>query len=513
MLDQRSEQKLAERTEKVPIYTQLKENLAFISKTLGDSSDIITRTFKIPYAPDREAAIIFVDGMVKSQSIDDFILRSLTIESEEVDEKYEIDRWLEERLLHVGETKSTQEMKDMVKAVLDGDTALFIDKCETGFVLGTKGWESRGVSEPNIEAVVRGSREGFTENIRTNSALIRRRLKDPDLRLLSYTLGRRTKTFVSVLYIEGVMDNNILAEIKKRIEKIDVDGVLESGYIEEFIEDNTWSPFPQIQGTERPDASVAHLLEGKAVIIVDGTPFVLVVPAVLSQFYYSPEDYYSRFLIGSFVRFVRLISFFIALLLPALYIAFVSYHTEMIPSELAIALAAGRSSVPFPSLIEALLMEVSVEILREASIRLPGPIGPTIGIVGALVIGEAAVTAGIVSPFMVIIVALTTIGSYANPNYGAAIAVRLIRFPLMVFAAIAGLYGVMLGLLLMILHLIKLKSFGVPYLSPLTPLKLRDMQDSIIRVPWKWMNRRPITFSPNDEQRQSIKTEPSEEPS
>lgn len=501
-LDQKSEQKLQERTKDVPIYPSLKENLNYISEILGDSSDIITRTFKIPHAPDREAAVIFIDGMANSQVINDYILHSLTVESEQVDVKYEIDRWLEDRLLHVGETKSTEKMKDLVGAILAGDTVLFIDRCEKGFMLGTKGWDHRSVEEPNIEAVVRGSREGLTENIRTNSALIRRRLKDPDLRMLSYKLGDRTKTDVCVFYIKGIMDENTLKEVVNRIESINIDGVLESGYIEEFIEDSTWSPFPQVQGTERPDACAAHLLEGKAIIIVDGTPFALVVPAVFAQFYYSPEDYYSRFLIASLVRLVRVFSFIIALMLPALYIAFVSFHTEMIPSEFAIAIAAGRSTVPFPSLVEALLMELSVEILREASIRLPGPIGPTIGIVGALVIGEAAVSAGIVSPLMVIVVALTTIGSYANPSYTAAIAVRMLRFPLMGAAAVVGLYGVMLGLLIIILHLVKLKSFGVPYMSPLTPLKMSDTKDTLVRVPWKWMNKRPETFRPGDKERQ-----------
>ena len=364
-LHKQSERKLKERTENVKVYPNLQDNVTFVGTTLGDSGDLITRKFKIPYNPTREAAIMYFDGMADFAIVDEFILHSLTVEPEKVDEKYKIVQWLEDRLLHIGETKRSRNMEDMLAALLYGDTILYVDGCEEGFILGTKGWKHRGVEEPNIEAVVRGSREGLTENIRVNSALIRRRLKDPDLRLISYTLGKRTKTSVAVLYIEGIMDEKTLDEIKKRIEDISIDGVLESGYIEEFIEDNTWSPFPQVQGTERPDACVAHLLEGKAVILVDGTPFSLIVPAVFSQFYCSPEDYYSRFLISSLVRGIRFISFFIALLLPAFYIAFVSFHTEMIPSKLSIAIAAGRSTVPFPSVIEALLMEISVEILRK----------------------------------------------------------------------------------------------------------------------------------------------------
>lgn len=512
MLNERAEKKLAERTDSVPVYEQLDDNLRYLSELLGDSGDIITRRFKIPYEPDRRAALMFIDGMSDSKAIDEYVLHSLTVEPSKVDVIYDIDRWLEDRLLHVGEMKKTVKMKDMAEAVLYGDAILFVDGCICGFVLGTKGWQFRPVSEPNTEAVVRGSREGFTENIRVNSALIRRRLKDPDLRLDSYSVGRRTKTAVCLLYIKGIMDGHVLDAIRRRIESIDIDGILESGYIEEFIEDNTWSPFPQIQATERPDAAVAHLLEGKAVILIDGTPFVLIAPAVFSQFYYSPEDYYNRFLIATLTRIIRFISFIIALMLPAFYIAFVSFHTEMLPAQLAIAIAAGRASVPFPSLVEALLMEVSVEILREASIRLPGPIGPTIGIVGALVIGEAAVSAGIVSPLMVIVVALTTIGSYANPNYGAAIALRMLRFPLMLLAATVGLYGIMLGFILIVLHLVRLKSFGVPYMSPLTPIKWGDTKDTVVRVPWKWMNRRPLAFRPQDLRRQGkVRQDRSEE--
>lgn len=508
-LTQQSEQKLQEKVH-MPVYADLDKNVAFLKKILGKSGDIISRRFIIPHESNREAVLFYIDGMADSQVIDDFILHSLTVEPAKVEETYDIAKWLKDRLIHVGEVTLTTEMKKIVAALLFGDTIIFIDQCEQGIVIGTKGWEHRSVSEPNTEAVVRGSREGFIENMRTNTALIRRRLQDPDLRFDSFTVGKRTKTHICLAYVKGIINADTLSLIRKRIENIDIDGVLESGYVEEFIEDNTWSPFPQLQATERPDSVVAHLLEGKAAIIVDGTPFALVLPAVFSQFYYSPEDYYNRFLIASLVRLIRFISFFIALLLPAFYIAFVSFHTEMIPSKLAIAIAAGRATVPFSTLIEALLMEFSVEILREASIRLPGPIGPTIGIVGALVIGDAAVSAGIVSPLMVIVVALTTIGSYTNPNYGAATAVRMLRFPLMIAAAIAGLYGTMFALLIIVLHLVKLKSFGVPYLAPMSPLKLSDMKDSIVRVPWKWMNVRPKPFKTVNELRQE-QTEPQEE--
>jgi hypothetical protein len=291
-------------------------------------------------------------------------------------------------------------------------------------------------------------------------------------------------------------------DVEKRLNQIKIDGILESGYVEELIMDQTWTPFPMIQNTERPDAVVAHLLEGQVAILVDGTPHALIAPAIFTQFYNSPEDYYERYLVSTFLRFIRLLSLIIALLLPSLYIAFVSFHPEMIPSKLAIAMAAGRATVPFSPILEALTMEISVEILREASIRLPGPIGPTIGIVGGLVIGNAAVAAGLVSPAFVIVVGLTTISSYANPNYNAAISVRLIRFPMMFMAGMFGLYGIMIGLMLLLLHLVQLRSFGVPYMAPLAPLNLDALKDSLIRVPWPWMKRRPTIYKVEDIVRQ-----------
>jgi spore germination protein KA/spore germination protein len=268
-----------------------------------------------------------------------------------------------------------------------------------------------------------------------------------------------------------------------------------------MIEDSTFSPFPQMHNTERPDKVVANLLEGKVAILVDGTPFALIVPAVFAQFYQSPEDYYERYYIVTLIRFVRAISFFLALLLPSMYIAFSAFHPEMIPSRLVFAMSAGRSTVPFPSMVEALIMETAIEILREASARLPRQIGPTIGIVGALVIGESAVQAGLVSPVMVIIVALTTIASFTSPSYSTSISTRVLRFPMILSAGIFGLYGIMLLSLLIMIHLVSLKPFGVPYLSPLSPLNLRGMMDFIIRSPLKYMKTRPSMFHPLDEVR------------
>jgi spore germination protein KA len=468
-----------------------------LRQLLGESNDLIFREINI-YRK-RRALLLYVDGLVSTEIIDEHILRSLMhppnfspLEQDDVQQ-------LKLNVLPIGEAKETTYYKDVIKAVLAGDTALLLEGCNSALLLNTKGWEMRSVQEPSTESNVRGPRDAFSETLRVNTALIRRRLKDPDLRVKNISVGTRSRTDVALIYIEGVADASVVEEVERRIKRIEIDGVLESGYIEQFIEDDHWTPFPLIQNTERPDKSVANLLEGKVVIVVDGTPFVLIVPAVLSQFYHSPEDYYERFLIATLLRFIRALSMTISLLLPSLYIAFSSFHPEMIPSKLMIAMAAGRATVPFPSVVEALAMEISIEILREASVRLPGPIGSTIGIVGALIVGEAAVSAGIVSPIMVIVVALTTIGSFAAPSYNAAIALRMLRFPMMLLAAALGLYGIMLFMILIIVHLCSLKSFGVPYLSPFTPRNLLAIGDSMIRIPLFLMKKRPNVFSTETE--------------
>lgn len=490
------------------LYRELDRNLEIIRGTIGQSDDLVIRDFHLKGDPNLRAALVYVDGLVNSDSASEFIMEASMFEMRRADDIQspnadEFSASVKSYGLPMGEVGEGATFKEVYECALSGDTALLIDHSDKALLINTKGWERRGVEEPQTESVVRGPRDGFTEAIRTNSALIRTRLKDPDLRLKNMKVGKRTNTSVAVMYIDNLADPAIVDKVINRIHNIDIDGALESGYIEQFIEDNHWTPFPLIQNTERPDKATANLLEGKVIIIVDGTPFVLIAPAVFTQFYQSPEDYYERILIGTLIRGIRIISMGMALLLPSLYIAFSSFHPEMIPSRLVVAMAAGRSTVPFPSIVEAFMMEVTMEILREASVRLPGPIGPTIGIVGALVVGQAAVQAGIVSPIMVIIVALTTIGSFASPSYSAAIALRMLRFPMMIAAAVFGLYGIMLLLIVLIVHLCSLKSFGVPYMAPITPLHFKDLKDTFIRAPLYRMKRRPITFNPSDLFRES----------
>ncbi len=288
-----------------------------------------------------------------------------------------------------------------------------------------------------------------------------------------------------VAFINDLASTELVDEIKNRIQKIDIDSVLESGYIEQLIEDNYLSPFPQIQNTERPDRVISALMEGRVAILLDGTPFVLIAPVTFSMLLQSPEDYYERWLPGTLLRLLRFMTAFVSLFAPALYISFISFHPGLIPTKLAISIIGSREGVPFPALIEALIMEVAIEVLREAGLRLPKPIGPAMGIVGGLIIGQAAVEAGIVSPIMVIVVAVTAISSFTIPQYSVGITLRILRFVAMFCAAIFGLYGVILFFLLLCSHLVKLKSFGVPYTSPAVPYRFSDWKDFMVRMPLK----------------------------
>jgi spore germination protein KA len=321
--------------------------------------------------------------------------------------------------------------------------------------------------------------------------MVRKRIQNPDLWLETFKIGRTTKTDVAIMYIKGIAKDEIVEEVRRRLKRINIDSILETGYIEQLIEDQTWTPFPTVYHAERPDVVAGNLLEGRVAIFVDGTPFVLLVPAVFIQFFQAVDDYYARFDISSALRFLRVLVFLLSIIVPAFYIAITTFHQEMIPTQLLIVLAAQREAVPFPVFVEAFLMEVAFEILREAGIRLPRPVGQTVSIVGALVIGQAAVQAGIVSPAIIIIVSITAIASFATPSYSIAISARLIRFIFMITASSFGFYGIFLGMVILAAHLCSLRSFGIPYLEPLAPFVPKNAGDTLVRLPLWSLKERP----------------------
>lgn len=483
----------------------LSANLRMMKDAIGHSPDVIFREFRVGHSS-WQAAVVYIDGLVDKTVLNEQVIKPLMRErglsSDSAMNKEQLKSTISDSVVSTAEVHEMRCLKDCVRKVLDGNTALLLDGLTDVIVLSTVGGESRSIEEPLSEAVVRGPREGFVEKLHTNTAMLRRRIKDPGFTMIPYKLGRRSQTDVYLIYIQGLTNQELVEEAKSRIERIDIDEISDSGYIEQLIEDQTYSPFPQMQNTERPDRVAGALLQGRIALLVDGTPFALLIPVTFSMLMTSSEDYFERWMPASLIRILRYGAAFIALFLPALYIALISYNHGLIPTKLVISIAAGREGVPFPSIIEALIMEVTLELLREAGLRLPKPIGQAVGIVGGLVIGQAAVQAAIVSPIMVIVVALTAISSFAFPQYSSAIAIRMLRFAMMMAAAILGLYGVILLFIFIMAHLVKLKSFGVDYMAPFAPMQAKDWKDLIVRVPLQMMKRRPGLSRPQDRTRQ-----------
>ncbi|MBE4907335.1 spore germination protein [Bacillus luteolus] len=487
-----------------PLISELSLSIEMIKKDIGHSSDIIFREVEIGKEKQTKIAIIYADGLVDRQFIHEFILNPLMLSIRETElndsigPSISISELMKQYSLTTGELKFVYDYESVNQSVLSGDTVIILDGEVRGFSVGTRGWEGRSVEEPSTEQVVRGPKDGFTENIRTNTALIRRRIRDKNLVYENFQIGKRSKTDVTIGYLKDIADKKIVQEIRERLDRIDIDLILEGGYIEEFIQDETYSPFPTIYNTERPDVVAAGLMEGRIVILVDGSPFVLLVPALFNHFMQSSEDYYQRPDISTMIRILRYTAFLLSLLVPSAYIAVTTFHQEMLPTALLISLSAQREGVPFPAVIEALIMEVTFEILREAGLRMPRAIGSAISIVGALVIGQAAVEAGLISATMVIVVSFTAICSFVIPKFNMSIATRMLRFGFMILAATFGLFGIILGLLFMVLHLSSLRSFGVPYLAPFAPTIASDLHDTIYRTPLWNMKSRPQLINQED---------------
>ncbi|SDN03667.1 spore germination protein KA [Paenibacillus sp. yr247] len=480
-----------------PLKLSLQQSLEEIKRTFGPSPDIIIREIQLGEAASIESAIIYTDGLADVTHLLESVMieiRQAKLEANDIltDQMIQL---LQKKSLSIGEISVVTELQQLYTSVLSGDTAMLFQGSEQGLLLNTRKWNERNVEEPNAQSVVRGPRDGFTENIRTNTALVRRRIKDPNLWMETIQVGRISKTEVALMYMNGIVTDKVLEEVRRRVGRIDIDAIFESGNIEELIQDETFTFFPTVYNTERPDSISSQVLEGRVAIFVDGTPFVLTVPALFTQFFQASEDYYQRADFATLLRMLRFLCFFISLLAPSLYIAVTTFHQELLPPQLLIGLIAAREGVPFPAFIEALLMEVTFEILREAGLRLPKSIGQAVSIVGTLVIGQAAVEAGLVSPSMVIVVSLTAISNFVFPSFSMGIAVRMLRFPVMLLAASFGLFGITVGLIAIVLHLCSLRSFGIPYLSPFGPFNLADQKDSIFRLPQWALYSRPRLIS------------------
>lgn len=487
--------------------------LSWINEQLGKSPDIIIRTFGDPSV---RLALVYIDSIVDTETVNSKVIYPIMEFSEEAFEEgadQEFYPLLKDRILAVGSIAEIEMSEVLIQSLLEGNTIILVNGCTKVLAAQTAGGDERGVEEPTSQTVIRGPKEGFTENIKTNMSLIRRKIKSPKLRFELKKIGRVTQTNIVIVYLDGIANHKIVKELHRRLDSIDTDSILESGYIEEFIQDRTYTPFPTLQNSERPDGIAGGILEGQIAIIVDGTPFVLLAPVTFNRFFQASEDYYQRFDISSFLRLIRYGSFLASMLLPSLYIAITTFHQEMIPTTLLISLAAQREGTPFPAIVEAFIMEITFEVLREAGVRMPRAIGSAVSIVGALVLGQAAVQAGLVSAAMVIVVSFTAIANFVIPSMNMAAASRLIRFGMMILGGTFGLFGIMSGLMFMLIHLAGLRSFGIPYLLPVSPLSISNLKDVFFRAPWWEMSKRPELISEPDAEIRQGKNQKPEPPS
>lgn len=475
------------------LYSNLDKNIAEIKNTFKDAGDIVFREF---YAGSVRLFMVYADNIVQGDSINENILTNLMLRGGEQPTTLAFQL----KSIAVGEVEQITTFQEVYDAVLLGDTVVFSENDNGAVQISTKGWPSRGIPAVESEVTLFGPKDAFTEAASTNIVLIRRRIRDTRLKVKRMKIGVRSKTDIAIMYMQDIVRNEILEETLKRLAEIDTDAILDSGYLQQFIEGSFLSPFPQLQLTERPDKTASAIYEGRIAILVDNSPFVILVPATLNVFFQAADDYYQQWQMMSFLRLLRFIGAVAAVTLPGLYIAMVVFHPNLLPTSLALKIAGGRANVPFPTIVEVLIMELAFELLREAGLRLPSPASSTIGIVGGIVIGQAAVDAGIVGPMVVIIAALTGICSFAIPNVALVNSVRLIKYLIILLSSCFGLLGFWLGILLVLSHLSALSSFGIPYLFPFCSGSVNeysDIKDSLIRVPLVFMKKRPIFADKN----------------
>lgn len=493
------------------LQNNIEENIKNFEETFENCGDYVSR--KLPVTTDRSIMIYaaYIDMLADGSFVSDSILSPLMLQIRQSPPdlgkiRTNIFDALVDGGVSASEIEEAEDINKCTTAIMSGDTVLLIGNFAKALIISTKGFPTRGVTATETEVVVQGSKEAFSESMRINTALIRRRIRDTNLKMQQLKIGRRSQTDIAVSYISDIVRPKILEEILYRLNNIDIDAILDSGYIQQLIEEDHVSPFPQMQLTERPDKVAAAILEGRVAIVVDNSPFVLIAPATFATFFQSSEDYYERWQIMSFVRLIRYLAAAFAAALPGLYIATSVYHPSMISMFLVFKMAGARQAVPLPGVLEILIMDLAFELLREAGIRLPGPIGGTIGIVGGIIVGQAAVEAGLVSPIVVIIVALTGISSFAIPSIALVAGFRLVKYIILGFSACLGLFGFWISVLLIIIHMASLKSFGIPYMFPYSSADLNDfsdLKDSVIRPPLFLMKKRPFFAHPSQRIRMS----------
>lgn len=477
-----------------PVSKHIDENINWWKQQFSNCADIKMLEMYLGKDMNVRAFLTYVEitggsNMLEKSTLGNMLNELNTLPKEEVVEK------VRKNGMGVSDAVPFATMSEAADMMLTGDTILFLDGFDRALKIPDKGYPAISIQEVESEKSIRGSNEGFGTSIKQNTALIRKRVHSPDIKVWEKQVGVRSKTNVDIMYLDGLIYPEFLEEMQRRLDRFVIDGVQDVGMIQQLSEKYWYSPFPQFQMTQRPDRAAMAILEGRMVVLMDNSPEALIFPTDYNSFIKTTDDYYERWEIASFTRLLRYAASFLAMVLPGLYLAMTNFHTQILPTKLLLSFAAARQGVPFPGVVEVLLMELSFELLREAGIRLPGAMGNTIGIVGGLIIGQAAVDANIVSPMVVIIVAFTALCSFAIPNEDFATAFRILKFVFIGLCAAWGFYGFLIGLLFVLIHLSQLESFGVPYFTPFVGADLNgnaDEGDTFIRPPSALLKRRPV---------------------
>ncbi len=467
---------------------ELDKNTKVMDDTFVDVGTLVKRNMVNRFCPEIRCTAYFLSSMVDNSAIDEFIIKPI-ICCEELSAKGELVEIIASRVIVTHENTVSAEISQLTNAILDGDTVLFIDGSRSALIITTRGWETRAIAEPDAERSLRGPKEGFTESIMTNLSMVSRKIRSADLKFKFRSFGRRTNTRACLCYLDSLVDKNILAELNRRLDAIDIDGVLDVNYINEMIRDSPYSPFKTIGTTERPDVVAGRLLEGRIALILDGTPVALTLPFLFVENFQAADDYYLSYYFASISRVLRVLGFMLTILIPGIYVAFTTIHREMIPTTLALSIMKAHQDVPFPTILESVLMLIVFEIIRETGVRMPSNVGQALSIVGALVIGQAAVEARFISAPMVIVVGVTAITGLLNQRLkGAAI---LLRFTVLFASSFLGIFGMTYVVIGLLIHLFSMQSFGVSYMAQTAVMRFSKMKDISIRAPWSKMKTRP----------------------
>jgi Bacillus/Clostridium GerA spore germination protein. len=487
------------KVDKPYLSSNIEKNISEFKKLCRDCDDIIMTRMELGEQGQIPCFIAYVEVAVSTVMVEGTVLARLLNQIWNLP-KEEFYQHIEKNGFGVSDARILDTMEDGINALMAGNAILFMEGYDKIIKISAKGYPNRGVPKAEVEKVLRGSQEGFSDAVKVNTALIRKRIRDAKLKVKEQQIGVRSRTTLALLYMDDLVEPALLNEIRERLNSFKVDGVLDIGILEQLTEKSWYSPFPQFQYTERPDKAAMAILEGKVVMLSDNSPSALILPTSYNNFFQTSDDFYNRFQMVTFIRILRYIAAIFAMFLPGAYLAVTNFHTQVLPTNLVLSFAAAREGVPFPSVIEILLLELAFELIREAGLRMPGPIGGTIALVGGLIVGQAAVTANLVSPIIVVLIAITALSSFSIPNDEFSAAFRLIKFIMVLVCASLGMYGLVLGIFVVVTHLAKLKSFGYPYLAPFVAGEVNDYQDkrdAIIRYPAFMLKKRPIYTKEN----------------